>query len=226
MSAARGMDDVWQLVIAGFTGLLSGFLVSMPIGPINISVINEGAQRGFARALWIGLGAMTMDVIYCAIGLAGFSELFSARLLRAGMELASFVLVLSLGVKYLRAQSLTLTSKGADLIEQRLHPHTAYMTGLARVVGNPGVLLLWVALSAMFVSHEWVDPNWMSKLLCVVGVGVGATIWFLLLSYGVSRGHRRFSTGTLLKLSRISGACLLAVSIIIAGRIVALLAKH
>ena len=44
-----------------------------------------------------------MEVIYCAIAFAGFSHLFDSRVVKATMELVSFLLMLFLGVKYLLA---------------------------------------------------------------------------------------------------------------------------
>ena len=51
------------------TGLISGFLVSIPVGPINVTIIHEGAERGFRWAVFIGAGSVLMEAIYCAIGL-------------------------------------------------------------------------------------------------------------------------------------------------------------
>lgn len=218
------MEQFIQLGIAALTGWVSGFLISMPMGPINITIINEAARHGFLRAWLVGLGAMTMDMIYCSMGLAGFSSLFDSHWTRAVMELGSFLLLTFLGWKYLRATALPHTSKSAEVIEHRLRPHTAYMTGFVRVLGNPAVLLLWITLSATFVAHEWVDPPLASKALCVLGVGVGASTWFASLSYGVSCGHGRFSANTLLRMSHVSGGCLLVGAAVIGVKIVKLLA--
>ncbi len=51
----------------------------MPVGPVNLTIINEAAQRGFKYAMLIGLGAATMDVIYCTIAFTGFSSFFDIR---------------------------------------------------------------------------------------------------------------------------------------------------
>ena len=51
----------------------------MPVGPVNLTIINEGARRGFKWAVLIGLGAATMDVIYCTIAFTGFSSFFGSR---------------------------------------------------------------------------------------------------------------------------------------------------
>ncbi|MEN9572151.1 MAG: hypothetical protein RL514_6 [Verrucomicrobiota bacterium] len=214
----------YPLFEAFLTGLISGFLVSIPVGPINVTIIHEGAERGFRWALFIGAGSVLMEAVYCALGFAGFSELFTSNIARAILQLASFALMSYLGVKYLFAKEVKTTSRSADRIEERLHPHTAFMTGFVRTLGNPGVLLLWVALSATFLSHEWVDPNWTSKSVCIAGVAAGGLAWFSLLSYVVSIGHRHLSDRTMLNMSRGAGAMLLVAAIALGYKLALLLA--
>src|SRR2546423_7541688 len=97
-------------LFASLTGFIFGLLLSIPIGPINITIINEGARRGFYWAFFIGLGAVTMDIIYCSVSFAGFSSLLDSKMWRATMELLSFLLMIFLGTKYLRLHSVP-TSK-------------------------------------------------------------------------------------------------------------------
>jgi len=220
------MAHLAEYLVAAFTGFVSGFLVSIPVGPINISIVNEGARRGFGWAFLIGLGATIMEVIYCAIAFAGFTHLFDSRVVKATMELVSFLLMLFLGVKYLLAHSLPATTRSVESIEHRLHPHTAFWTGFVRCLGNPGVLLFWITISATFISHDLMDNTWPSKGVCLLGVTFGCFSWFTLLSFLVSRGHGRFSTNTLLRMSQFSGASLLIVSLVMGGRLVKLLAHR
>ncbi len=220
------MTDFYAVAVSWTVGVISGLMVSIPVGPINITILNEGAQRGFKWALLIGLGSVAMEVIYCFMGFTGFSELFDSRPLRASMELASFLLMFLLGLKYLFLRSLPSTNKAQVQVEQRLKPHTAFMIGFVRVLANPGVLLGWIAISASFISHEWVATTWSSKMICISGVGVGALVWFVLLSYIVSRGKGRFSGQTLVRMSQLSGATLLIMALVIGIRIVKLLAHR
>jgi L-lysine exporter family protein LysE/ArgO len=220
------MANLSDYLVAAFTGIVSGFLVSIPVGPINISIVNEGARRGFSWAFLIGLGATIMEVIYCAIAFAGFSHLFDSRVVKATMELVSFLLMLYLGVKYLFAHSLPATTRSVESFEHRLHPHTAFWTGFVRCLGNPGVLLFWITISATFISHDWMDDTLQSKGMCLLGVTLGCFSWFTLLSFLVSRRHGHFSTSTLLRLSQFSGASLLIVSLVMGGRLVKLLAHR
>jgi threonine/homoserine/homoserine lactone efflux protein len=202
------------------TGLLAGFLVSIPVGPINLTIINEGARRGFRWAIMIGMGSVLMESIYCAVALTGFSAFLALPWVKSVMELLSFLFLLILSWKYFRARELPAQSHSAEVIEQKLHPRSAFMVGFVRVLGNPSVLLLWVTLTATFLAHGWVDRTMDDRVGCVVGVAVGATLWFLLLAYGVSRGHGRISPRVLLRMEHISGALLLAAALWIGGRIV------
>lgn len=220
------MVDLHHALVTLFVGLVSGLLVSIPVGPVNITIVNEGTRRGFVWAFCISLGAVTMEVIYCSIGFAGFSELFDSKWMRATMELITFLLMAFLGAKFLLMHDMPLTNKTADRVEHRLRPHTAFMIGFVRVLGNPNVLLGWITLSATFVAHEWVQPVRLSKIICVSGVGVGALVWFFILSYLVSRAHGKFSPKTLLKMSHISGALLLIFAALIGIRIVTMLAHR
>src|SRR4026207_1323240 len=145
---------------AGVTGFVAGFLVSIPVGPINLTIINEGARRGFFWAVMIGLGSVLMESIYCAIALAGFAAFITLHhLIKSVMELLSFLFLLFLSWKYFSAKTIPTHTHGADGSEQKLHPRSAFFIGFVRVLGNPAVLLLWVTLTATFVSHNWVDET-------------------------------------------------------------------
>jgi threonine/homoserine/homoserine lactone efflux protein len=215
-----------HVVIAGLTGFISGFLVSFPIGPINLTILNEGARRGFKWALLIGAGAVLMETIYCTLAFMGVSTLFTHKTIKAALELISFLLMLYLGIKFLRAKEIEEHNRIEDRIEQKLHPHSGFMTGFVRVLGNPGVLLLWVTLTATFVSHDWVGVNYREKVACILGVCLGTAAWFLLLSYTVSRGHKKFSNKTLLRMEHLSGAVLLVVALVLGVRLVLLIERH
>ena len=220
------MGDANVIVSALVIGIVSGFLISIPVGPINIAIINEGAKRGFKWGVLIGFGGIAMDIVYCGAAFAGFSGMFSTRLLRATIELLSFLALIYLGIKYLQATHLPETTKGVEMVEHRLHPHTAFMIGFVRVLGNPAVFLFWITLSASFLSHEWIEDTWTSKGACVVGMATGAFAWFVLLSFLVSLGHGRFSTKSLVRMSHVSGACLLIAALVVGIKLVKLLAHH
>src|ERR1041384_8520446 len=100
------MFDVPPTLVAALTGLISGLVVSIPIGPINLTIMNEGARRGFKWGLLIGLGATLMEVIYCALAFTSFASFFSKGYVEAAMQVFSFAFMLFLGVKFLMATTV------------------------------------------------------------------------------------------------------------------------
>ncbi len=197
------------ILVSGLTGLAFGFLLSVPVGPVNLTIINEGARRGFRWAFMIGLGAVVMEVIYCALAFTGFASFFTRGYVKAAMELFSFVFMLFLGVKFLMAQTIPAANRIEVQIEEKLRPHSAFMTGFVRVMGNPGVFVFWIILAANFISRGWVGPSLLGKLCCIAGVAAGTSAWFFGLSWAVSLGHQKFSERTLLRMEHFSGAGLL-----------------
>src|SRR5277367_6665753 len=98
------MPDLPPTLLAALAGFITALIFSsIPVGPINLTIINEGARRGFKWALLIGLGASAMEVIYCAIAFTGFSSFFDHRTVKASMEVFTFVFLLFLGAKFLFA---------------------------------------------------------------------------------------------------------------------------
>ena len=167
-----------------------------------------------------------METIYCALAFMGVSTFFTHKTVKAAVELISFLLMLYLGIRFLLAKEVQEHNRIEDRIEEKLHPHSAFMIGFVRVLGNPGVLLLWITLTAAFFSHDWVGARYDEKVACVVGVCMGTAAWFLLLSYAVSWGHKKFSPKTLLLMEHISGVCLLGIALVIGVRLVLLIERH
>jgi threonine/homoserine/homoserine lactone efflux protein len=219
------MISLTDMLTAGGLGLLAGFITSALGGPINVTVVNESATRGFRRAFIMAIGAVLMETIYCAVAFAGFAKLFEIQFVRAAMELFSFLLVLWLAIKYLRAGHIPGEEKVEEFVEQKLHPHTAFWTGFVRVLGNPGVLLLWIGITGSLLAHGAMEASWTSKGCFCLGVAGSGLVWFGGVSWGVSRGHSQLSSLALRRLSQASGILLLITAAIIAGRIVMLLAK-
>lgn len=199
------MSDLHPSLLAALTGLVSGFLLSVPVGPVNLTIINEGARRGLLWGALIGLGATVMEVIYCALAFTGFASLFDGKVMRAVLELVSFFFILYLGIKFMRSRTIPPVK---EVAYGKFNPHSAFAIGLVRVMWNPGVFLFWIVLAAAFKGHDLVEAKFSSIAFCVAGVAVGTSIWFYGLSYAVSCRHKKFTERTLLRMEHISGLCL------------------
>jgi L-lysine exporter family protein LysE/ArgO len=233
--------EVHPILLAGLAGFFSALIFSsIPVGPVNLTILNEGCKRGFLWAFLIGLGASLMEAIYCTIAFTGFSSFFDNRTVKALMEVVSFIFLLFLGAKFLTAQTVNVPTKldaasakiGAHLNE-KLHPHSAFTTGFVRVMGNLGVLLTWLVIAAYLMSHDayltsqpWVADQLNAKAACIAGVLLGTNFWFCTLSFSVSRSHGRLSQKTLLRMQHISGFCLLVAGLYGGAHVIWQLTRH
>jgi L-lysine exporter family protein LysE/ArgO len=224
------MPDLPPIVVAALTGFIAGLALCIPVGPVNLTILNEGARRGFKWAALIGAGATLMEVIYCALAFTGFAAFFQKGWIKSTMEVFSFAFLLFLGVRFVMATAVPLVENLEQRIEERiekkLQPHSAFMTGFVRTLANPGVFLGWIILGANFISRGWVEPNWEGKLSCIAGVTVGVGLWFTGLSWGISLGHKKFTARTLLRMERLSGVGLLVLALIQGVHIAWQLAKN
>jgi threonine/homoserine/homoserine lactone efflux protein len=214
------------LLLAALTGFLSGFIVSIPVGPINVTIINEGARRGLLWASMIGFGASVMEVIYCGLAFTGFASFFNGVVVKAIMELVSFIFMLYLAIRFLNTRPVLTENLVGEKFEERLNPHSAFGVGLVRVMLNPGVFLCWVVLGAGFKARDWVGTSAADVFWCVAGVGAGTCAWFTGLSYAVSRGHGKFTEKTLLRMERGSGIAMLVLAVAEGVHIVVQMVQH
>jgi threonine/homoserine/homoserine lactone efflux protein len=228
-------------MLAAFAGYIGALIfASIPFGPINLTILNEGTQRGFRWAWMIGFGASIMDTIYCGISFTGLSQFFHHGLVKASMQVITFVFLLFLGAKFMASKTvraparLNAASERIEArLEQKIHPHSAFMTGFVRVLGNLGVLLTYVFVAAYlmstkapWISEDWVQDYWPAKTACVCGVFLGTNSWFLGLSFAVSRGYGRCTDKTMLRMQKISGLCLIFFALSGGVQIIWQLAHH
>ena len=81
-----------------FKGILIGFVMAVPVGPIGIMCIRKTLTEGQLRGLIIGLGAATADLLFSCVAAFGFTAISSVITAeRVWIRLIGGVLLLFLG---------------------------------------------------------------------------------------------------------------------------------
>jgi threonine/homoserine/homoserine lactone efflux protein len=161
-----------------------------------------------------------MEGIYCSIAFTGFASFFTQGVVKTVMEIFSFGFMMFLGIKFLMVKSVPAADGYRSRFEKKFEPHSAFMTGFMRTLGNPGLLLFWIVVSANFMWRGWVQPRLGDKAACILCVALGTCLWFSGLSYAISVGGRKMSDKTLLRIERGSGAALVGLGLVHGGQIV------
>ena len=184
-------------------GLLIGFSIAAPVGPIGVLCIRRTLAEGRSAGLVSGLGAATADAFYGS--LAGFGLTLVADFLvsqQTWLRLVGGLFLLYLGVKTFLSQPASEPGQPAGAKTRGLWG--AYLSTLLLTLTNPLTVLSFAAIFAGLGLVE-TGGNPLSASLLVLGVFSGSATWWLLLSGGVSLLHAKVTTSTLRWINRIAG---------------------
>jgi len=86
-------------------GVIAGYGIAIPIGPIGIIILELGTRRGFRVAFFAGLGTASADLIYATI--ASLAGTFLAQILAPFallIRVVSAAALIALGLGYSTAE--------------------------------------------------------------------------------------------------------------------------
>ncbi|NEQ27883.1 MAG: LysE family transporter [Microcoleus sp. SIO2G3] len=189
-------------------GIILGFSIALPVGPIGILCIRRTLAQGQLAGLVSGLGAATADAIYGAI--AGFGLTFISAILighASGLRIFGGIFLCYLGWKTLKSAPANQAAISSAIGLWGVYSSTVLLT-----IANPATIL---SFAAVFASFGLADAgSYRSAGVLVAGVFIGSALWWLLLSSGVNLLKSRLNIQGLQWLNRISGLILFAFGVI------------
>jgi threonine/homoserine/homoserine lactone efflux protein len=191
-----------------FKGLLIGFSIAAPVGPIGILCIKRTLTSGRLAGLVSGLGAATADAVYGFI--AAFGLTFISGFLidqQSWLRLLGGAFLCYLGVKTFITKPAESSSQSNEISLLNAYGSTFFLT-----LTNPLTILSFAAIFAGLGLLD-VHGNYLSAAIIVLGVFIGSACWWFLLSSGVSIFRTRFTSTGLLWVNRISGLIILGFGI-------------
>jgi threonine/homoserine/homoserine lactone efflux protein len=184
-------------------GLIIGFAMAVPIGPVGILCIRKTLAEGHSRGLIVGLGAATVDSLYGSIGAFGLtfvsdmmaSQQFWLRLVGGG-------LLLLLGIRTYRAKA-----KDPIIPFDKKGLLGSYISAFLLALTNPVTIFAFVAAFAAFgLGHTL---SIISASILVLGVFIGTCLWFLALGSIARFFRKKLNSGGFRWVNRISGGLII-----------------
>ncbi len=183
-------------------GLLIGFSIAAPVGPIGVLCIRRSLADGARIGLLTGLGAATADAIYGAIAAFGLTAI-SGVLVEQRFLLGIFG---GLFLSYLGVRTFLATPAHDAPMPTRAGALMAYASTFLLTLTNPMTILSFAAIFVGFRSTK----DYSAAGVIVAGVFVGSALWWLLLSTVVSLIRTRVPTSVLQWVNRGSGVIIVA----------------
>jgi threonine/homoserine/homoserine lactone efflux protein len=171
------------------TGVAAGALTGVPIGPVNVAVIDAAYRHTLRRAMAVGAGGACADFIYSALGILGVTPV-----LRSYAVISPILYAVS-GIVLLVYGFLTARSQPVAPAHHEAPPPAppdnelalGFKTGLLLILLNPAAIVTWVVITEQMADHMG-TPTMLTGILCAVGVMGGSFAWFSLVAHLTQRG--------------------------------------
>jgi threonine/homoserine/homoserine lactone efflux protein len=184
-------------------GLIIGFCIAAPVGPIGIMCIRRTLAEGGMAGFVSGLGAATADAVYggiAALGLTAVSALLLGQTVL--LQLVGGLFLTFLGARFFLKGWGVVGPESA--VRRRVdHGYSAYFQTFVLTLTNPMTLLSFAAIFAGAGLGKAAGPQ--DGMLLVTGVFLGSATWWLILSGLANALRARLNIGRLAWVNRISG---------------------
>lgn len=187
-------------------GILIGLLVSIPLGPIGVLVIQRTVNKSRVAGLLSGIGAALSDTLYAII--AGFSLTFVVDFIRTHeifFQALGAIVVLALGIHIFLKDPVT------DLRRNRMRGNTHLQDIISSFLvtfSNPLTVFVFLAVfTSSGVALNLEEPY--HSLFVILGIFLGAFIWWFSLSGIVSLFRHKINLRILWWINKTAGAAIM-----------------
>jgi len=195
------------------TGIVVGFLVAAPVGPVAVLCIQRTLIDGRLVGYATGVGAAMADTVFGALAIFSVAvvEGFLADHRPAAQLVGSLVLI-GLGVRTIMGRSERAEEAAEPVVIDHLTLLQSFGSSFLVTIFNPITILAFVSIFAAIRVSTTVE-GLLGSWTIVVGVLLGALTWWWLLASLASVLRQRFTERSLRWLNRISGAVILGFGI-------------
>jgi arginine exporter protein ArgO len=173
-------------------GVLAGFGIAIPVGPIAVLIVDTAIARGFGAAAAAGLGTASADIVYALIAVTAGTA--AASVLRPHARALQIVGAVVLGaiavarvVRMRAARGAPPALQGAA-VRGRSAVRT-YLTFLGLTLTNPTTVVYFAAL--IVGSSADLLRSFGARALFVVGAFAASASWQLALAGAGAALHHR-----------------------------------
>ncbi len=195
-------------------GAIAGAITGVPIGPVNIAVIDTAYRHHLKRAIAVALGGAMADLFYALLGVLWFGPMVVTRPhIPPILYAISFLPLVIYGISILRSKPADPTRSTGDDANQKGYFWSGFGLGVALILLNPSTLLAWVVILGTWMS----DENQASGVAAALGVGAGSFLWFALVAWLAHKG-KNFLQKRAGLINRIVGILLIALGCVSLGK--------
>jgi threonine/homoserine/homoserine lactone efflux protein len=193
-------------------GVLLGFTVSIPLGPVSIILINRTIKRGFLSGFFSGLGLGTADTLLALLAALGFTVITGfIQEERFIITLVAGLVVIGVGIKVFITNPVK-EFRDRDKV-YKSHWRDFYSVFVLSIT-NPYTILIFVAVfPGIHISGA--TRTELVPFFLIPGVFIGAMIWWFSLSYVLSRFKKKIRLRAIVRINKVGGVVIIIIGILL-----------
>lgn len=203
------METLFYVLIRGFA---IGMLISAPMGPIGMLVIQRTLDKGRWPAFATGIGAAVSDLFYCILtgaGIAFITDFIAEQ--QFLLQLVGSVVLAIFGLflfrknparSMRRRRTMTANSYWRDIV-----------TGFLLTFSNPLILFFIIGLFARF-NFLLPEFKFYHYVLGYLSIVAGALSWWFMITTLVNKMRAHFNVRSLYLINRIIGSLLMIFALV------------
>ncbi|HEU4472249.1 MAG TPA: LysE family transporter [Flavisolibacter sp.] len=152
-----------------FTGMLISFLGSLPLGTLNVAVMQISISDGLYPALLFSLGTLTAEIAYVRLSLIAMDWVRKQQRLLKVLEWLTLAIVAALAISSFYAALHPEVDK-SPILSSTLN---RFMLGLIMGGVNPVQIPFWFGWSTVLFTKKILLPKPSHYNIYTLGIGVG-----------------------------------------------------
>lgn len=201
-----------SLIYVLLRGLAIGVLISAPMGPIGMLVIQRTLNKGRWPAFFTGLGASVSDMFYCILtgaGIAFITDFINSQ--QVILQLVGSAVLAVFGIWLFRKNPARRVNPKDDSGPKSYW--TDMVSGFLLTFSNPLILFFIIGLFARF-NFLLPEYRYYHYILGYLSIALGALAWWLMITFFVNKMRAHFNVRSLYIINRIIGGILVAFALV------------
>ena len=200
-------------VVYIFRGILIGLMVSVPLGPMGVLIIQKTLQKGALAGFIAGMGAACADLFYATVVAFGLG--FVINIIQSHeliLQIIGGIFLLIIGLKIYFDNPLKQIRMKKRVSKTGLLGD--FLTLFFLTVSNPVAIVVFMAVFAG-ASVFGSEPSFRIELFVLAGILLGGGLWWYALSTLVNLFRRKFRLRVLITINRVSGVIITLLGILV-----------